>query len=85
MDRSNTKFSQFYQIADLRENISVLSDVLTATKSSLEDIKLSIERFKLPLDTNEDDGSMDDIIKDLYERFGNRNNVFAVSGTFFWF
>lgn len=22
---------------------------------------------------------MDDIIKDLYERFGNRNNVFAVS------
>ncbi|KAJ6636383.1 E3 ubiquitin-protein ligase, partial [Pseudolycoriella hygida] len=64
-------------IADLRENISVLSDVLTATKTSLEDIKASIERFNLPLDSTEEDGSMDDIIKDLYERFGNRNNVFA--------
>ncbi|XP_037034222.1 E3 ubiquitin-protein ligase RNF123 isoform X3 [Bradysia coprophila] len=67
-------------IADLRENISVLSDVLTATKSSLEDIKSSIERFHLPVDSNEEDEpdeSMDNIIKDLYERFGNRNNVFA--------
>lgn len=66
----------FSQIADLRDNIGILSDILVETKASYDDVKRTIESIRSDAVIN---AVQDDILSELNEKFDNRKNVFAVS------
>lgn len=64
-------------IADLRDNISHLSNILTETKNCRDEVIKNLEEFKNSVEGVS--SAHDDVLRELSERFFERKNIFAVS------
>jgi Kip1 ubiquitination-promoting complex protein 1 len=83
-DQSIRKYSTIYlsQIADLRDNIAHLSDILIETKNNCDDVLKKLEELNSCAngkDGNSFQSTHDEILDELNEKFGQRKNIFAVS------
>lgn len=74
-------------IADLRDNIAMLSNILLETKTCSDDILTTIEGIRRAMpeagSSSHSKGGeeFDDILVEMTQRFGQRKSVFAVSGS----
>lgn len=75
-------------IADLRDNIALLSNILLETKDCSDEILETIREIRATKGSNGSDGKgpsivaadpYDDIVNEIATRFGQRKSVFAVS------
>lgn len=66
------------QIADLRDNIALLSDILHETKECCDEVIRNLENIKLSPNTSVAN-THDEVLFEMNERFGQRKNIFAVS------
>lgn len=73
----NIAYKYVVMIADLRDNISHLSNILIETKHCRDEVLKNLEEFKNSIEGFS--SSTDDIMKELSERFLERKNIFAVS------
>lgn len=64
-------------IADLRDNITHLSNILIETKHCRDEVIKNLEEFKNSMEGVS--SAQDEVLKDLSERFLERKNIFAVS------
>lgn len=64
-------------IADLRDNITHLSNILIETKHCRDEVIKNLDDFKNSMEGVSSD--QDEVLKDLSERFLERKNIFAVS------
>lgn len=64
-------------IADLRDNISHLSNILVETKNCRDEVLKNLEEYKNSIEGFS--SSHDEILRELSERFCERKNIFAVS------
>lgn len=67
-------------IADLRDNISHLSNILIETKNCRDEVLKNLEEFKNSVEGVS--SAHDQVLRDLSERFLERKNIFAVSFLF---
>lgn len=65
-------------IADLRDNISHLSNILTETKNCRDEVAKNLEDYKNSVEGVS--SAHDEVLRELSERFVERKNIFAVSG-----
>lgn len=63
-------------IADLRDNISHLSNILTETKHCRDEVLKNLEEFKNSMEGVS--SAQDEVLRELSERFLERKNIFAV-------
>lgn len=77
----NIAYKYVVMIADLRDNISHLSNILIETKHCRDEVLKNLEEFKNSIEGFS--SSTDDILRELSERFLERKNIFAVSKTYF--
>lgn len=63
-------------IADLRDNIAHLSNILLETKRCREEVLKNLEEFKNSIEGVS--SSHDEVLRELSERFLERKNIFAV-------
>lgn len=63
-------------IADLRDNISHLSNILIETKHCRDEVLKNLEEFKNSIEGVS--SSHDEVLRELSERFLERKNIFAV-------
>lgn len=68
-------------IADLRDNISHLSNILIETKHCRDDVLKNLEEFKNHMEGVS--SAQDEVLKELSERFYERKNIFAVRNSIF--
>jgi Kip1 ubiquitination-promoting complex protein 1 len=73
----NIAYKYVVMIADLRDNISHLSNILIETKHCRDEVLKNLEEFKNSIEGFS--SSTDDVMKELSERFLERKNIFAVS------
>lgn len=64
-------------IADLRDNISHLSNILLETKNCRDEVTRNLEEYKNSIEGVS--SSHDEVLRELSERFCERKNIFAVS------
>lgn len=64
-------------IADLRDNISHLSNILIETKHCRDEVLKNLEEFKNSIEGVS--SAHDEVLRELSERFFERKNIFAVS------
>lgn len=64
-------------IADLRDNISHLSNILIETKNCRDEVLKNLEEFKNSVEGVS--SAHDEVLRELSERFLERKNIFAVS------
>lgn len=64
-------------IADLRDNISHLSNILIETRNCRDEVLKNLEDFKNSVEGVS--SAHDEILRELSERFFERKNIFAVS------
>ncbi|XP_053673835.1 E3 ubiquitin-protein ligase RNF123 [Anopheles nili] len=68
-------------IADLRDNITHLSDILIETKSNCDEVMHNLEELKRCLisgtSSNEQQKSHEELLHELEARFGQRKSIFA--------
>lgn len=64
-------------IADLRDNITHLSNILIETKQCRDEVIKNLEDFKNSMEGVS--SAQDEVLKELSERFFERKNIFAVS------
>lgn len=64
-------------IADLRDNISHLSNILIETKQCRDEVLKNLEEFKNSIEGVS--SSHDEVLRELSERFLERKNIFAVN------
>lgn len=64
-------------IADLRDNISHLSNILLETKNCRDEVSKNLEDYKNSVEGFS--SQHDEILRELSERFCERKNIFAVS------
>lgn len=76
----NIAYKYVVMIADLRDNISHLSNILIETKHCRDEVLKNLEEFKNSIEGFS--SSTDDILRELSERFLERKNIFAVSKSF---
>lgn len=67
-------------IADLRDNISHLSNILMETKHCRDEVSRNLEEYKNSIEGVS--SSHDEIMRELSEKFCERKNIFAVSTIF---
>lgn len=67
-------------IADLRDNISHLSNILLETKNCRDEVSKNLEEYKNSVEGFS--SAHDEVLRELAERFCERKNIFAVSGNF---
>lgn len=71
------------KIAELRDNIGTLSDILIETKTAFEDVKKTIASSGGQATTDASVNAVqDEILKELSDKFDNRRNVFHVMDGF---
>lgn len=63
-------------IADLRDNIALLSDILHETKDCCDDVIKNLEELKAAPNSTFS-ATHDEILTEMYERFGQRKSIFA--------
>lgn len=63
-------------IADLRDNISHLSNILIETKHCRDEVLKNLEEFKNSIEGVS--SAQDEVLRELSERFLERKNIFAV-------
>lgn len=63
-------------IADLRDNISHLSNILIETKHCRDEVLKNLEEFKNSMEGVS--SAQDEVLRELSERFFERKNIFAV-------
>jgi Kip1 ubiquitination-promoting complex protein 1 len=64
-------------IADLRDNITHLSNILTETKQCRDEVIKNLEEYKNSMEGLNSDQEV--VLRELAERFYERKNIFAVS------
>lgn len=64
-------------IADLRDNISNLSNILIETKHCMDEVSKNLEEYKNSIEGVS--SSYDEVLRELSEKFCERKNIFAVS------
>lgn len=64
-------------IADLRDNISHLSNILLETKNCRDEVSKNLEEYKNSVEGFS--SAHDEVLRELSERFCERKNIFAVS------
>lgn len=64
-------------IADLRDNISHLSNILIETRNCRDEVLKNLEEFKNSVEGVS--SAHDEVLRELSERFFERKNIFAVS------
>lgn len=67
-------------IADLRDNITHLSNILIETKHCREEVLKNLDDFKNSMEGVS--SAQDEVLKELSERFLERKNIFAVRNSF---
>ncbi len=67
-------------IADLRDNISHLSNILRETKNCRDEVSKNLEEYKNSVEGFS--SAHDEILRELSERFCERKNIFAVRKNF---
>lgn len=67
-------------IADLRDNISHLSNILFETKNCRDEVSKNLEEYKNSVEGFS--SAHDEVLRELSERFCERKNIFAVSEIF---
>lgn len=77
----NIAYKYVVMIADLRDNISHLSNILIETKHCRDEVLKNLEEFKNSIEGFS--SSTDEILGELSERFLERKNIFAVSLDFY--
>lgn len=70
-------YKYIVMIADLRDNITHLSNILLETKKCCDDVLKNMEDLNSCAE-NGFSSSHDEILKELNESFGQRKNIFAV-------
>lgn len=65
-------------IADLRDNISHLSNILIETKNCRDEVHKNLEDYKNSVEGVS--SAHDEVLRELSERFVERKNIFAVKG-----
>jgi Kip1 ubiquitination-promoting complex protein 1 len=72
----HSAFKYIVMIADLRDNISHLSNILMETKNCRDEVLKNLEEYKHSIEGFS--SSHDEILRELSERFCERKNIFAV-------
>lgn len=73
----NVAYKYVLMIADLRDNISHLSNILIETKNCRDEVLKNLEEFKNSIEGV--NSAHDEVLRELSERFLERKNIFAVS------
>lgn len=73
----SVSYKYVVMIADLRDNISHLSNILIETKNCRDEVQRNLEEYKNSIEGFS--SSHDEVLRELSEKFAERKNIFAVS------
>lgn len=73
----SVSYKYVVMIADLRDNIAHLSNILIETKNCRDEVQRNLEEYKNSIEGFS--SSHDEVLRELSEKFAERKNIFAVS------
>lgn len=72
----SVSYKYVVMIADLRDNISHLSNILIETKNCRDEVQRNLEEYKNSIEGFS--SSHDEVLRELSDKFAERKNIFAV-------